>query len=284
MTNYLERIFIELWTAHPVPFRTPEQLAADWLKVVRAEVLGDATLGVPVIKPSKDSERLYSQEYTNGTSVQQTQTLKTVKTVTRTVTASKTKTFEANQEISMEVKLEGFGSMGGKIGFKEVQSETSSESNSVNETWGVDNPIVVPPHKTVEAVLWVDEGELSVDYEGRAHLYIPSEKGNLELGFLVNVLDLSTDEKKAYYGFDLGSASAPDSPRYRLDGAQLIGHASGTLSAKAGVQVRTVTTEKPGGQELQTLTNRPGDAQRELLKAAVTPASGTRSSPPATGG
>ncbi|MEU8772080.1 ETX/MTX2 family pore-forming toxin [Streptomyces griseus] len=271
MTNYLERIFFDFWTAHPNPFVTTENLTAGSLELTRAEVLGDATLGVPVIKPSTDTERLYSQEYTNDTSVEQTQTLKAVRTVTRTVTASKTKTFEANQEISMQVKLEGFGSMGGKISFKEGQSETSSESSRVTETWEVDNPIVVPPHKTVEAVLWVDEGELSVDYEGRAHLYLEGDDNKtLEIGFVVNGLDLSTDEKKAYYGFDLGTASAPDSPRYRVDGGQLIGHATGTLSAKAGVRTRTVATEKGGTQELQTLTNLPGDAQRALLLAVLT--------------
>ncbi|MEU6957631.1 hypothetical protein [Streptomyces sp. NPDC045714] len=49
-------------------------------------------------------------------------------------------------------------------------------------------------------------------HTGRAHLYLHLDNGDYDLGPLVKGIDLSTDERKAYYGFDLGSASAPDSP------------------------------------------------------------------------
>ncbi|MEV7930466.1 ETX/MTX2 family pore-forming toxin [Kitasatospora sp. NPDC088779] len=273
MTNYLERIFTDALTKGTPFIKDIPAAVRAALAHTRAEVLGDATLSSPSIKPLPDSQQIYSIDYTNDTSVEQSQTLKISKDVTRSVTVSKTKTFEADQEISMEVKLEGFGSMGGKIGFKEGQSSTSSEEKSVTETWGVDTPVRVPPHTGVTAVVFVDEGELTVGFEGRAHLYLHFDDGKeYEIGVFISYLDLGTDETKAYYGFDLEGKSAADSPRYRLDGTELIGRATGSLSAKAGVRVRTVVTERKKGAEetpLQVLETLPGDAQVALLGAVL---------------
>ncbi|MFL0021355.1 ETX/MTX2 family pore-forming toxin [Streptomyces sp. NBUL23] len=271
MTNYLERILTGFITKYPPKKGTVEEVVKNALGHTKTDLLGDVTLGTPQMKSTGESMKLYSQEYTNDSSVEQSQTLKFGKDVQRSLTVSKTKTFEASQEISMEVKLEGFGSMGGKIGFKEGQSSTESETKSVTERWEVDNPIRVPPHKTVIAVVYVDEGELSVDYEGRAHLYFHAEVGTIEYGSLLSALDTSTQEKKAYYGLDLGDQSAPDSPRYRLDGSKLIGRASGTLSAKAGVKVRTVVTEKEGqdARELEVIETLPGATEAARLAEAL---------------
>ncbi|MER0428562.1 hypothetical protein [Streptomyces microflavus] len=89
---------------------------------------------------------------------------------------------------------------------------------------------------------------------------------------MIAALDLSTDDKKAHYGFDLGAASAADSPRYRLDGDHLIGQAHGTLTAKAGVLVRTVVTEKKGQEEheLETIETRPRTAESTRLAEELT--------------
>ncbi|MFB7905645.1 ETX/MTX2 family pore-forming toxin [Kitasatospora sp. NPDC056076] len=225
----------------------------EFLKYAHVDILGDATLSPPVIIPNKGSQQIYSQDYTNGTSVEQSQTLKFSKNLTRTVTTTKTKTFEVSEEVSVEVGLEGIGKMGGKITVKAGQTNTESETNSVSESWSVDNPIKVPAHKTVQCVVFVEEGELSVDFECQGIISLKSPDGKqTALGPLLQyVLDKHPD-RKALYGVDLGDASAPDSPRYRMSGDKLVGRAKGKLTAKVGVNVKTVTSEPKNGKVLKT--------------------------------
>ncbi|MEV8598843.1 ETX/MTX2 family pore-forming toxin [Streptomyces griseoviridis] len=247
MTNYLERIYRDVFVALRSP--DPDQLALRALQASRAELLGDATLGPTTVRPSGESQRMYEQDYVNDTSVEQSQTFNYHQERQRSVTVTRVRTLEACQELAVQVDLSGFGSFSGKVGFREGASTTASETVNALEDWGVDNAVRIPPHKKVTAVLYVDEGELSVDYEAQAHLWLQTGPETYEIGALVSHLDLSTARKRAQYGFDVGEASAMDSPRYRLDGDRLVGRASGTLSARAGARVRTVSTEHDGSEQ-----------------------------------
>ncbi|WP_067893725.1 ETX/MTX2 family pore-forming toxin [Actinomadura chibensis] len=228
----------------------PEEVARVEYGITRAQILGDVTLSPPVVTPSTDKDQIYSQQYTNNTSVEQSQTLKFTKTLTRTVTTTKTKSFEVGTEISFEAGLEGLGKMSGKVTVKAGKNTTNTETNSVSEMWGIDNPIKVPPRSTVEAVVYVQEGEISVDYECQARIYegkceTPQIKlqEDQDVGFRLARLLAKYPDRRAYYGADLGNASTPDSPRYRLNGEQLVGRAKGTFTAKAGVSVHTIVNQ-----------------------------------------
>ncbi|MFJ4791917.1 ETX/MTX2 family pore-forming toxin [Kitasatospora purpeofusca] len=249
MTDYLARIVSdycnETWTDQAII----KERIDTFLKGAQVRIIGNATLSPPVITPTTDSQKIYSQVYTNNTSIEQSQTLKFSKTITRTVTTTKSKTFEVSEEVSFEVGLEGLGKMGGKIGVKASKTSTESQSDSVSELWAVDNPIKVPAKTTVECVVFVEEGAMSVDFECQGSIYMQGtdmmtgQTITMEYGEFLRFLLDRHPEKKAYYGADLGDASAKDSPRYRTSGNKLVGHCRGTLSAKAGVNVKTIINQ-----------------------------------------
>jgi hypothetical protein len=103
---------------------------------------------------------LQSSIFSNGTSVQDTQTFKVDKTTSDSFTWSITEGIEVGSEFEVKVPFIGDAKSSIKLNFSSTQSQTTS----VERHWGYEAQIPVPPHSKVETTFSVLEGQIDTPF------------------------------------------------------------------------------------------------------------------------
>lgn len=110
------------------------------------------------------------QVLSNGTNVEQSQTVELSKSTTSTFAWSLTEGFKLSMSAKFKVGVPPIVSaettISGELSFSSTQTKTESET----KTWRVSQPVKVPARTEVEAVLLIDEEKFSQRFHSRAVL------------------------------------------------------------------------------------------------------------------
>lgn len=174
------------------------------------------------------------QVLSNGTNVEQAQTVELSKTTTSTFAWSLTEGFKLGMSVKFKVGVPPIASaetsFSGELSFSSTQTKTESEQKS----WRVSQPVKVPSRTEVEAVLMIDEQSFSQRFHSKCVLsgYVCSN---------------SPDRIDGHYFWFHSIGAIFDrfpTPGFTVQGDKVFYQGDGSFQGVMGVRTRLNLTEK----------------------------------------
>ncbi len=189
--------------------------------------------------PQVGSQQIVS----NGTSLEQSQTVELSKTTTSSFTWSLTEGFKIGMSVKFAAGVPAIASAETSISSELSFSSTQSCTNTEQKTWKVSQPVKVPPGTEVEARLLIEEREFSQRFHSKCILG----------GFVCsNSPDRINDH---YFWFHHVSEifSKFPQPGFTVRGDQVRYQGDGQFTGLMGVRTRLDLKESPIGDKTTVL-------------------------------
>jgi len=183
------------------------------------------------------------QILTNGTSVEQSQTVELSKTTTSSFTWSLTEGFKIGMSVKFGVGVPPIASaettISGELSFSSTQSSTNTEQKG----WKVSQPVKVPSKTEVEATLLIDERKFSQRFHSKCILggYVCSNSPDRIGGHYFWFHDVSAIFSKF------------PQPGFTVRGDQVFYQGDGQFKGLMGVRTRLDLKERPLGDKTTVL-------------------------------
>jgi Clostridium epsilon toxin ETX/Bacillus mosquitocidal toxin MTX2 len=132
----------------------------------------------PVQLVSVDPNAIYTFEWTNNGSVQDSQTLSVNKTTSKSFTWSMKEGLKISTKFKAKIPLVGESDTKVEVNLESTQSQTTTQA----ETWAYNGTVPVPPHKHVKVTFLVNEATYNAPFTAsttvRGNVYINFPQSN----------------------------------------------------------------------------------------------------------
>ena len=182
---------------------------------------------------------MYTQDFVNDTDIEQSNTFTRDESTTASFTWSLTEGIKVGLKASGEVGLplvaKGKVEASVEVDFSSTQSWTDSET----QRWSVSQPVKVPPHKKVTAVLAIEQKKYDIDFTS-----------NLVIGGWVAIwnndkIDLGNGKHWLYFFPVSRVLIDKPHPGYVVRGNEVVFKAKGKFTGMQGVGSRVKLTQYP---------------------------------------